>query len=83
LYLDLLQQVEGLPGVVSASLANITPLSGEWWREPIAIDNQPPSGEAAHINSIAPRFFETMRTPLVAGRDFTNRDDGAPRPSPS
>jgi len=77
LYLDLLQQVEGLPGVVSASLANITPLSGEWWREPIAIDNQPPSGEAAHINSIAPRFFETMRTPLVAGRDFTNRDDGS------
>ncbi len=78
-YLDLLQRIEGLPGVVSASLASNTPLSGGWWTGPVAIDNQPPSGEAAHINSVAPRFFETMRTPLVAGRDFTARDDvGAP-----
>jgi putative ABC transport system permease protein len=74
-YLDLLQQIEGLPGVVSASLASNTPLSGGIWTDRVAIDNQPPSGETAHINSVAPRFFETMRTPLVAGRDFTNRDD--------
>jgi predicted permease len=78
-YLDLLQRIEGLPGVVSASLASNTPLSGGWWTGPVAIDKQLPSGEVAHINSVAPRFFETMRTPLVAGRDFTARDDvGAP-----
>ncbi len=76
-YVDLLQRIEHLPGVVSASLASNTPLSGGWWTDRVAIDNQPPSGEAAHINSIAPHFFETMRTPLVAGRDFTNRDDAS------
>jgi predicted permease len=79
-YLDLLRQIENLPGVVSASLAGNTPLSGGLWTDKVAIDNQPPSGEAAHINSIAPRFFETMRTPLVAGRDFTPRDDASAPP---
>jgi predicted permease len=76
-YLDLLRQIENLPGVVSASLAGNTPLSGGLWTDRIAIDNQPPSGETAHINSVTPRFFETMRTPLVAGRDFTARDDAS------
>jgi predicted permease len=76
-YLDLLRQVEQLPGVVSVSLAGNTPLSGGLWTDRVAIDNRPASGETAHINSVAPRFFETMRTPLVAGRDFAARDDAS------
>src|SRR5258706_5342341 len=79
-YLDLLRQIEHLPGVVSASLAGNTPLSGGWWTDVVTIDNQPPSGETAHINSVAPRVFETMRTPLLAGRDFTDRDDTSAPP---
>ncbi len=74
-YRDLVEQVERLPGVVSASFAGNTPLSGGWWTDSVSINGQPPSGEVAHLNSIAPRYFETMRTPLVAGRDFTDRDD--------
>jgi putative ABC transport system permease protein len=74
-YRDVLQQIEASPGVTSSSLASNTPLSGGWWTEPVAINEQPSSGESAHFNSIAPRYFETMRTPLVMGRDFNDRDD--------
>jgi len=79
-YRDVLEQLDRLPGVVSASLAANTPLSGGWLTEPIGVNGHPPSWQNVHINAIAPRFFETMRTPLVAGRDFTDRDDlsGAP-----
>ena len=74
-YRDVLEQLDHLPGVDSASLAANTPLSGGWLTEPVGVNGRPPSWENVHVNGIAPRFFETMRTPLLAGRDFTDRDD--------
>jgi predicted permease len=41
----------------------------------VAINGQPWPGEGAHFNSVSPHFFETMGTPLIAGRDFNDRDD--------
>ena len=82
LYRDLLERVRVLPGVMSASLSANTPLSGGIWSESILLEGQAPqSGEglSAHFNTVAPRYFATMRTPLLLGRDFTMRDDeGAP-----
>jgi predicted permease len=77
LYRDVLQEIEHVPGVVSASLAANTPLSGGWWTDDVATNGQPRSGEGAHFNSVSPHFFETMRTSLIAGRDFNDRDDAA------
>jgi predicted permease len=74
-YRDALQQIEQLPGVVSASMASNTPLSGGWATVPAGVNGQSPSGETVHVYTVAPKFFETMRTPLLAGRDFTDRDD--------
>jgi putative ABC transport system permease protein len=74
LYQDLLERFDHLPGVVSASLSSNTPLSGGIYSQPVSINNRPPTKESAHFNSVAPRFFETMGTPLVLGRDFTDRD---------
>jgi len=73
-YRDLLQRIEHLPGVVSATLAGNTPLSGGWWTDAVALNGQRSSGEQAHFNAVAPRYFATMRTPLIAGRDFTDGD---------
>jgi predicted permease len=75
LYRDTLQQIEQLPGVVSASLSSNTPLSGGSMTVPAGINGQSPSDEPVHVYFVAPKFFQTMRTPLLAGRDFTDRDD--------
>ena len=79
-----------MPGVVSASLAFSIPPT-EW---PGAVSifhpGQEPSpaelqghefemGLRVNINHISPNYFRTLRIPLLAGRDFTNRDRvGAP-----
>ena len=74
LYADLLGRFGGHPGVVSASLSSNTPLSGGIWSQPVSVNGGSASKESVHLNTVAPRFFETMGTPLVSGRDFTERD---------
>jgi predicted permease len=78
LYQDLLERLEHLPGVQSASLSMNTPLSGGIWSGPVSVRNQPQPA-TAHFNAVAPGYFETLRTPLLLGRDFTLHDGpGAP-----
>jgi predicted permease len=74
-------QIEGrlraLPGVVSASRSWNTPISGGAWNQYIQADSpNPPTGEASltYFNSISPTYFEALRTPILAGRAFNDRD---------
>ena len=92
LYKALLSRLEAMPGVSAASLFSEGYLSGNSWSEDIcAVGYAPVPGEnleclGAHVG---PRFFETMGTPRVAGRDFGTPDEGpavqtgAPTPSPA
>ena len=73
-YQELLDRFAGLPGVVSVSLSNNTPLSGGMYTDAVSINGQPTANGSAHVNRVSPRFFETMGTPRVLGRDFTERD---------
>ncbi|MCU1334900.1 MAG: hypothetical protein JWO19_481 [Bryobacterales bacterium] len=78
-YKELLDQVRQVPGVLSASISNNTPLSGGTWTEAVAPKGQPvPENDNAHFVAVGPRFFETMHTPLVSGREFTEQDEGSP-----
>ena len=80
-YQELLAAFERLPGVKSASLSNNTPLSGGIWSGPVTLSGQTtPMTGSVHFNRISPRFFETLRTPFVAGRDFTLRDQSGSTP---
>ena len=77
LYQDLLERLNSLHGVESASLSGDIPLSGGIWSDPVLVEGQPPKGVAkpsAHFSDISPRYFETLGTPFVAGRDFDRRD---------
>ena len=78
LYEDILNRFQKLPGVVSASISANTPLNGATWSDPVAINGQMTT-ESVQFNLAGPRYFETMGTPLVLGRDFGQGDRaGAP-----
>jgi predicted permease len=71
---------ERLPGVTAASLSSVTPLMGGGISQSITIDGQPAGSGELHFNNVGPRFFETLETPVVLGREFTPRDDAAAPP---
>jgi predicted permease len=71
----LLEDVQRLPGVVSASLSTHTPLSGSVWSEPAVPAGQPiPERDNAYFIGAGSRFFATMQIQLLSGREFTDRD---------
>jgi predicted permease len=83
-YTELQRRVAAQPGVRAASLATYLPLgdSGNA-RGPIVKEGEPDpppnQGRDTSCLFIAPKYFETVQTPLVLGRDFTERDTtGAP-----
>jgi predicted permease len=76
-YQEVLAIAERVPGVTVASFSQITPLRGGGISMGIAVNGEPIRGEELHFNLVAPRYFETLRTPVVLGREFTSRDDEA------
>jgi predicted permease len=78
------RQLQLLPGVRDVSLCEDVPLgfsSGSW--ETIAVNGYAPRpGESLRIwrNLISPDYFSTLKIPLVAGRDFNDRDTAESRP---
>jgi len=81
-YQEVLRRVRSLPGVQAAGLSTITPLSGRATNDPFSIEGRPLDMSRPTIAGwqlVTPDFFRTMGIPLVAGRDFTERDTaGAP-----
>jgi predicted permease len=76
-YEEIENGLRALPGVISVSRSIMTPMSNFEWNNYIKADApNHPTGEAslAYFNFISPRYFDTMRTPLLAGRGFNNGD---------
>jgi predicted permease len=75
---QLLNRVESLPGVQSASITDFMPLSLSYSSNPILIEGQPQERGAnrpmAMNADIGLKYFETIGTPLVAGRDLNEQD---------
>lgn len=79
-FLDqLLERVNAMPGVESAALARMTPLSyGSYSSSPVAVDGyQAPPDELPIVeyNEVGPGYFTTMGIPLLSGRQFNPADD--------
>jgi predicted permease len=73
---DLLAEVRGLPDVEDAALSTAMLLDGGSWNMNATIesDRRFVTDRAAHNNAVSPGFFTTLRAPLLAGRDFDERD---------
>ena len=81
-YQELLSRLETIPGVRSASFSSVTPVSGAGASRAATVEGyQAKPDEFRYImeNWIAPKYFETLGTPLLAGRDFSLEDRGHPR----
>jgi putative ABC transport system permease protein len=72
---DLLEQVRAIPGVEAAAEAEIVPLSGNASNSDIWMDGQESKQKKTVDKSwVSPDYFKTLETPLLAGRDFDERD---------
>jgi predicted permease len=88
-YRRVIERMEQIPGVRSASVARVAVLTGGGRVTTVAIEGRPDAGnrgqsegtgvgttagQTAMANMIGPDFFATLGLPLVRGRDFTSTD---------
>jgi len=82
LYRRVLERLSATPGVRTASLSAITPIWGGGWNTEVWVQGytaRPNEDVVVNLNSIGPKFFETLQMPLVLGRDFGPQDSGTSR----
>ena len=74
----ILRDASKLPGVQSATLAAVVPLSGSnmetrFLPEGMVVPNRR-DYPSSYFNVVGPRYFETLRIPLRSGREFLRTD---------
>jgi predicted permease len=77
LYQEIQQKMATLPGVASASLAEIVPLSGDQSSNSIHVQGYEPKPEEnlqPDFDYVSPGYFATLGIPILMGRDFTELD---------
>ena len=81
LYRELLDRIRGAPGVESAAEATVIPISGNLWNDNVEIVGQKNQRAiVSNFSGVSAGYFRTMGSPLLAGRDFDDRDiAGAPK----
>ena len=80
---SLLEKIQALPGVASASIVSVLPESSNFNRMFIEIEGrvfQPTTRPAPDQYEVTPEYFRTLAIPLMRGRLFTEEDDGGHMP---
>jgi putative ABC transport system permease protein len=84
---ELRRRLAEIPGVTSVAVASAIPVGGGGFylgRTMIeAGAPEPPAGSEVSImwNVVSPDYFRSLGQPMLAGRDFTARDDSAATPA--
>jgi putative ABC transport system permease protein len=74
-YRELLDRLRATPGVERAASVNIVPISGSGWNDTIEILGESTKERMVPwFNRVSSGYFQTMGTPLLAGRDFDEHD---------
>jgi predicted permease len=79
---EILNRLRAHPGIAAASLAVVAPLEGNMISLAFEVPGhlRTSSDVQTNFNMISPGYFKTLNQPLLAGRDFTDRDQkNAPR----
>jgi putative ABC transport system permease protein len=76
---ELIDRIEGMPDVESASAINHLPLYGDRWVWPVGVEGKPEPAPgqvpSAVYRVIRPDYFRTMGIALRSGRDFNPGDN--------
>src|SRR6266849_2617485 len=67
-------QLRTVPGVEKVAVAGWPLLDGNGWNGFVSANGAPPSPVLAYFLSVSPGWAETMKIPLVGGRDFLATD---------
>jgi predicted permease len=71
-----LERLRALPGVVAAGATSLLPLRGQY-NFPMSVVGRPEASGEPQWHTTSPGYFETLRVPIVRGRDFAVADDAA------
>jgi len=79
-YKQAIERIRNLPGVTNVAAVSVIPLTGPGTRARVYIEGvpDPGPGKVPVISGrfISPDYFAMLNIPLLAGRPFTERDDG-------
>ncbi|MGH9744277.1 MAG: ADOP family duplicated permease [Candidatus Acidiferrum sp.] len=75
---QLVAELETIPGVKSATVSSMSPMEGPGAYAAAFEQGHPDNRQNVSINNVAPDYFETYGTPLLAGRSFSVEDQGKP-----
>jgi len=81
---QLLARVKTLPGVQSATVADFSPLNftiHSDFVQPEGYVPRPHESMEVDRGTVGPGYLETLKTPLIAGRDFSDQDNGKSIPA--
>jgi putative ABC transport system permease protein len=73
----LLERLKALPGVRSASAAQVLPIGGGLWTRSVRVEGyafRSDESDSVGFNVIGAGYFATLGTPLLSGREFNERD---------
>jgi predicted permease len=78
-YKQLTEDLGALPGVRSAAMCVVAPLSYDEWDSTVTVEGyaaKPGEDMNPWVNHVSPGYFATMKIPIYSGREFTERDTG-------
>jgi len=68
------EHLRGVPGIEKVAIAGWPLLSGNGMNGFVAVSGKPPGKVLNYFLNVSPGWFDTMRIPLIAGRDFRPGD---------
>jgi predicted permease len=78
LYQQLTDSLRAIPGVHSVGYATMRILEDDEWDSSMTVEGyaaKPGQHAEPYMNAISPNYFATLGVPILAGRDFTLKDD--------
>jgi predicted permease len=77
LYRQMLERFRTLPAIRAASMSGITPIGSSSWNNIVKADGFAPASPddaLIWVNEVSDGYFSTMKTVMLAGRDFGSGD---------